>query len=536
MQRTSVLLVLLSTMLVMAWAGMPAVAANEGRSMPSGHMLPSLHSSAMSAIVAGRAPASNPGHTDWAGDVLIDTGYVADFAVDWNLADGTMWLAEAPMLDSLVKIYRSTDHGATWNYVFWFSTNPLSTVPRVGLVFGEGESSYVNVFFWSPAENGNVGIFRLKPDLSHWDAYWVAAGPDSITDFAVCRDYRNSYSLYCWAVVGDMGNTAPFLWSRDYGKSWIGNSWFNVLDPFLAPSAGPRINFACVNYARTFVTAGFNFNYGDSASWTYQIVNGDTFHVYRPRIAAANTEPDSIATRWVMYTKDFYNTGDLDAMYAVRSHAWADTWQIENSFRTSGAYSEGVGDIQHYKSIGNPYVNVSYDQFSRAAGDTSDVYWTWTNAMNPYGWATPIRVNDSATLVSYPLYASKLVYSPGVPATGGGVVYTRAGFFYIPHGLYFDAPWLANAEHEAASRPAAGQLRIVPTLTRGAVSIAPPSGTRLIRIFDASGRVVRSFPSPLSEFRWDGRNAAGERVSNGIYLIRAEGETGASTGRVIVTR
>jgi hypothetical protein len=160
----------------------------------------------------------------WSGDVLIDTGYIADFAVDWSLADGTMWLAAAPLLESIVNVYRSTDHGMSWQRVFWFTTSPLSIVKRVGLVFGEGESSFVNIFFWHPGDNGNIGLFRLKPDLSSWDAYWVAGGPDSITDFAVCRDYRNNYSLYCWAVVGNRGQTAPFLWSRDYGKTWAGHA------------------------------------------------------------------------------------------------------------------------------------------------------------------------------------------------------------------------------------------------------------------------------------------------------------------------
>jgi len=534
MKRTLVMVVLLSMTVAMAWAGMPMVAANNGRSMPSGQMLPPLHQSAMNAIVGGRSPVSNRSPQDWGGDVLIDTGYMGDFAVDYSMADGTMWLAEAPYLDSIVYVFRSTDHGATWDNVFWFTTNPLSTVPRLGLVLGEGDSSYVNVFFLNPAsENGNVGVVRIKPDLSFWDAYWVLTGPDSITDFAVCRDYRSNYSMYCWAVVGAAGGSAPFLWSRDFGKTWVGTSWFNVIEPFLSPSAGPRVNFTCMNSGREYVTAGYNFNYGDSTSWSYGIVNGDTFKCYKPRIAAANTLPDSIATRWVMYTKNFQNTGDYDAMYAFSSDATGDTWMKENTYRNSSLYQEGFGDIQHYKAIGNAYVNLSYNEHVSSGGDTSNSYWTWTDAANPYSWVTPTQVNDSGTLTAWMTLASRLVYSPGAPGSGSGVVYARAGLFYIPYGLYFDAPWLTLGIADQRGR-AASRLVIAPSVTRGPVELRLPEGTTRVTVFDASGRSVQTFAAPGGGLRWDLRNTAGARVAPGVYVLRAETGHGTASGKVIV--
>jgi hypothetical protein len=534
MKRTTVLVVLVSMTLAIAWAGTPMVGANNARSMPSGQMLPPLHKSAMDAIVGGLSPASNRSPQDWGGDVLIDTGYMADFAVDYSLADGTMWLAEAPLLESIVFVYRSVDHGATWNNVFWFTTNPLSTVKRLGLVLGEGDSSYVNVFFLNPAsENGNVGVVRIKPDLTFWDAYWVLTGPDSITDFAVCRDYRSNYSLYCWAVVGSTGQQAPWIWSRDFGKTWVGTSWFNVIEPFLAPSAGPRVNFTCMNAQRTYVTAGYNFNYGDSTSWHYGIVNGDTFKCYKPKIAAANTLPDSIATRWVMYTKSYQNSGDYDAMYAASSDAWGDTWQRENVFSWSSAYNEGIGDLQHYKAIGNTYVNLSFNELVRSGGDTSNAYWTYANAPSPYGWASLTPVNDSGTMVAWPTLASRLVYSPGAPGSGSGVVYARAGAFYIPHGLYFDAPWLALGVADRSGKTAS-RLAIAPSVARGPVELRLPAGTLRVLVFDATGRSVQTFAAPSGTLRWDLRNTAGARVAPGVYFVRAETGQGAASGKVIV--
>jgi len=529
MARKPVLVVLLRTMLAAAGAQTLAVPEPNDRSMPAGNLLPPVCRPATNAVVAGRVPPRPTVPVDWAGDVVIDTAYVNDFAVDWSLADGTMWLAEAPQYDSFVRIFRSEDHGLTWENVYDFYTNPAGAVRRLDLVLGEGDSSYVYVFFWHPAENGNVGVIRLKPDLSYWDSYGVSTGPDSITDFAVCRDYRSNYSLYCWAVVGTRGQTAPFLWSRDYGRTWTGTSWFNVLEPCLAPSAGPRVNLACVNADRTYVTAGFNYNYGDSTSWSYGIVNPDTSgHCYRPIIAAANTVPDSEATRWVFYTQDYYNIGDLDAMYSVRSHAWADTWQRGSVFRNTSAYDEGVGDAQHYKLLGNVYVNVSFSSLLRASGDPSDVDWTYAHADNPYVWATPAQVNDSGTLAAPPLVPSRLVYSPGAPASGSGVVYARAGASSLPEGLYFDAPWITNAVAEQRGQGRSGAAQAA-TVVRGVLKTEDRRQNTGYRaeLLDASGRKVMDLQP--------GANDVG-RLSPGVYFVRDAQAQAQAVRRLIILR
>jgi hypothetical protein len=514
MVRISLVVILLGALSATALALAPVVRGENGRSVPSGSLIPSVCQPATGAVVAGRVQPQPASSVDWAGDIVIDTAYVSDFAADWNLADGTMWLAEAPQFDSVVRIYRTQDHGLTWQYVFWFSTVPLSTVPRLGLVLGEGDSSYVYIFFLSPADNGNVGIVRLKPDLSSWDSYWVASGPDTITDFAVCRDYRSNYSLYCWAVVGATGQNAPFLWSRDYGRTWTGTSWFNVIEPCLAPSAGSRVNLACMNATRQYVTAGFNYNYGDSTSWDYAIVNPDTSRCHRPVIAAANTVPDSEATRWVSYTQDYHNTGDLDAMYSVRSHAWADTWERGHVFRNSSVYNEGVGDVQHYKAIGNTYVNLSTSRIRSATLDSSSVDWTWAHADNPYAWADPERVNDPGRTAAGPLARTKVVYSPGAPATGGGVLFTSADMSFLPKGLYFDAPWITTSVAEQRGQGRRGTPPAT-TVVRGVLRLEDSRqntgyGAELI---DASGRKVMKLQPGANDV---------SRLSPGAYFVRFE--------------
>jgi len=535
MKRTLVLALLLSAALAMAWAGMPMVGANSDRSMPTGQMVPPLHESAMNAIVVRRSTPSNPGPRLWDRDVTIDTAYVGDFAVDYSLADGTMWLVEAPLLESIVNVYRSTDHGGTWHNVFGFDLYPKSPSPRVGLVLGEGDSSYVYIFWRIPlAGNGRVGLVRLKPDLSSYDAYYVTSAADSTTDFAVCRDYRSNYNLYCWTVIGANGVTAPFLVSSDFGQTWSGTTWSNAIEPFISPSAGPRVNLACLNAGRTHVTAGFNYNYGDPHSWDYGIVNGDTYQCYKPRIAADNTEPDSLATRWAMYTKSFDNSGNYDARYAVRSAAWNDTWRMENGLSSRPELDEGVGDLQHDKAIGTQRVDVSLNQLVRSGGDTSNSYWLWSSATNPFAWNGQRLVNDSGAMVAWIDLASRLVYSPGAPVGGAGEVYARAGAYYLDHGLYFNAPWPMGIAEQQSARPALFGLRA--TQTGNGVRLAfdnPAAGKVSLRVFDAAGRRARSEELTLSAGQhtldFDGTSA-------GIYFAQLQAAGRTATAKFVLAR
>jgi flagellar hook assembly protein FlgD len=44
----------------------------------------------------------------------------------------------------------------------------------------------------------------------------------------------------------------------------------------------------------------------------------------------------------------------------------------------------------------------------------------------------------------------------------------------------------------------------------------------------------QSLPAGANEVRWDGRNAAGERVASGVYLFRMTSALGARTARLVL--
>jgi flagellar hook assembly protein FlgD len=61
-----------------------------------------------------------------------------------------------------------------------------------------------------------------------------------------------------------------------------------------------------------------------------------------------------------------------------------------------------------------------------------------------------------------------------------------------------------------------------------------PHGTAgTLSIFEPCGRLVRSLSGGESAFVWDGRDEAGRRVAEGVYLYRLVAGTDVIAGRVV---
>ena len=62
-----------------------------------------------------------------------------------------------------------------------------------------------------------------------------------------------------------------------------------------------------------------------------------------------------------------------------------------------------------------------------------------------------------------------------------------------------------------------------------------------LAIFDVHGRMVRvlvddEVSAGTHDATWDGRDASGERLANGVYLIRLEGDGRAQLRRTVLMR
>ena len=65
----------------------------------------------------------------------------------------------------------------------------------------------------------------------------------------------------------------------------------------------------------------------------------------------------------------------------------------------------------------------------------------------------------------------------------------------------------------------------------GAISVNAPSNNVTVNIFDASGNLVQTLPlgvvnSGIQDFEWDGIDASGNRVDDGLYFFSAVGNQG----------
>lgn len=67
------------------------------------------------------------------------------------------------------------------------------------------------------------------------------------------------------------------------------------------------------------------------------------------------------------------------------------------------------------------------------------------------------------------------------------------------------------------------------------------SGRASLRVFNIAGQLVKELyqgqlPVGRHEFEWDARDGSGNRISNGLYLVRAESGGTAVTGKIMVVR
>jgi hypothetical protein len=69
----------------------------------------------------------------------------------------------------------------------------------------------------------------------------------------------------------------------------------------------------------------------------------------------------------------------------------------------------------------------------------------------------------------------------------------------------------------------------------------PQEGRAVVRVYDVSGRLVRTLDDSLREpgpheVRWNGRNGDGDAVASGVYFVRLEAAGHSKTRKVVLLR
>lgn len=479
---------------------------------------------------------------DWGRDALIDTSRLYDFDGDYDENNGWLWVVLAPRYDSVFRIYRSTDRGVHWTLCYEFYHTSRSLYSKVGIVLGRGDSNYVYVFIRHTGLNntGDIGGIKIKFDLSGWSDFWVTWDNDTVNDFSVCKDFRSNYGLYCIASNENRGgaNTKVYR-STNYGRTWDSQTGWNIYDPHIVFGTGSNLFLTFVRPTRDTLCFQRNTNYGDPTNWRdLTNLHTSSSRKYCPKVSPAFTVPDSWATTWVLYEMDFLNTGDIDIWYAVRSHAWGDTWRRINILSASSLLDERVPDVKYYKSTGNIWINATYVIYDSSYNETSYVYSRWSDANSPFNWHETTKVNDSGTQVGTwfgpKTCGPKIIYSPGAPAPGGGILYARMYSYYLPKGLYFDAPWFPSAIEREKEYKA--KILKIKTISQKEVVFQFTKEVSDIAIYDLEGRLVKSFINKDKQIIWNGKDKSGKEMPTGVYLVKFKTDKKEFTQKFIFLR
>ena len=469
----------------------------------------------------------------WGNDVQIDSSNIWAFGAAGD-TNGTMWCAVALRPESTIHVFRSTDHGINWSYVYWMTHG--SDFRKVEVVVGSGDSNYVYVFYIRRTAGGDLWCFRIKTDLSGHNFYPVAVGPDTIDDFSVSIDYVDWYYLYCiYANEHRTGLTSHITRSLDMGATWeTPVDWWNAWDPCVSYTTGSTIHCAW-RYALTGGEIHYSFNrhYGMSGYWSpYRVVNDTSAdQCLDPVVVQADSSPESQAAVWVFYTAGQRDSAMRDLHYSASANgggSWTPGPPLGELFR-----DEQQACLAADPAGPNDYVSLCYSSGNLHRGDTVSAWWTCTNSGDLDGWLNPVKVSR------FPLaaLAPKLVYAPHAPMRLPGVFYSQqaeAG----PWGVRFAAPWLAGdssvddpTEPVTWPNPSTGPVRLSATVTK--------PGRYSLAVYDAAGRLVASLfdrwlePGPQF-WTWDRKSQAGKTIPAGTYFVRLKGPGARSTRRLVL--
>ncbi|MBM3313017.1 T9SS type A sorting domain-containing protein [candidate division WOR-3 bacterium] len=212
----------------------------------------------------------------------------------------------------------------------------------------------------------------------------------------------------------------------------------------------------------------------------------------------------------------------------------------------------GAGNVYYYHDADNHRFVIEYDSVRYYSGsnrdkfeliiyDTTVATYTGDNAIlvqymtaNGYSSSTAGLEDPSETIAIQCLY-NGAYHKASLPIEPGrAVLYTT------------DPPFPAGVadEHGPAGVPNELALSICPNPLRTGASVSwalPAPGRVSVKLYDASGRVVRSLATNNMEagrhsVTWDGRAENGKRVAEGIYFCQLATERGTQQQKLVVTR
>jgi hypothetical protein len=475
-------------------------------------------------VAQGAVPASD---YRWdSPDVLIEDslGPMVSFAADYNYTTGDIYVG--CMIDSGYyfeddagwMIFRSQDHGSTWETIFAQPFPATWDVRDIDIVATRNDTLYVlSTAYNNAISSDHIELDKFYESVSGWTLTTLFSKNTSTAEYlspVLVRDDFEPFHLYSAYILNIEGDVDSLILekSTDKGKNW------SILERRYAPTG-----YYCdcdltisdstlyLTYSSTAddlksVRTRVRGNRGTSAPPATTIIQttSDTINadIEYPRIGSTTTLPDSTQLVYALFSQRNATTENWDLLYKY-SLDGGDNWSSDIDTIRQGSYGPVLSDIRGYEVAPNPYMDITYCVTSRVdILFTYNNYFRWSSEGDPTNW-------HDITDVSGGLFSSvpEIVYSPGGSAPGAGVVYND-----FMGNLYFDAPWYSGIaenlkEHEE-------KIRSEVVLPGSVVKLGSAGAT----VYDITGREI----TKLTGDSWDLKDTQGKKVNCGIYLIANE--------------
>ena len=465
-------------------------------------------------------------YQDWGTDIEVvgDTLATEPFLLrDKNNGDLYVvykWMGSST-IKSCVTMGKSTDDGATWNYVHDYWVDDTTEIYNLDATIDvEGDSSFI--FVICNAQDDDIWLLRYNITGDYSD--WVEITTGHVYDPAMDQlELSGSSYLYMTYLV--YNNTLRFRASTNYGKTW--SSSYDVATGATYANPDIRVNVANNIWAYIIWDNGPAVR---SKANDYQGFNGwaglaEKTHNFRgssddmfPKITAAY----GCDTVWVVANENLNNSGDWNLVwdYSLNGSEWrCDTMLPDIDLAADPTRDEYCFDLLY---------NYSFPSRARTAyltqASTSDIrvdyqYFTGT-------WSLTSGINDYLPKPTAP--------SVNTVISAGGGVLVYAGHSSVWYDYYSNTD--VNEEEKTVVQ---NNLSLKTTsLSRNVIRVEftlPMNGNISLKAYDRAGRLIGTlingnYEAGNHSCTWD----AG--LTTGQYFLRLATGNGIATKSVIILK
>jgi hypothetical protein len=501
---------------------------------------------------------------NWGNDATIALGTLSDgISTDYDPSNNIYAVRCSTYLgtsNAYVKVYKSTNEGASWSYLCGFlsSGGSYSYSYPVILTGTSGDPDKLYIFFRRSSSNGTIGMARYTQSGTNEGFFNVKFDSDTIPYFSACANFGLGSRLMVAYQRNPSGSTTPDVYtivSTDYGETWGGQVYITA-DGTHPDIAYGREGYVFLVYEKTGgsddeIAFGRSTNYCTSGWEYFQNLTSDSWDDNYPKVAALHTTPQATPYVWVAYNHDLNNSGNIDLRFAYSSDG-GNAWSKNHYLAYASDYDEMACDLWVGRNSAFTYVNICY-LASRAVSYYQrwyDIYFGIANTGAPSIWQYLEIINDQWGAWDYDgrkvcqgTYGSISGYVSGVDFAGQTLDdnYT---------GLYFDSRGWTDVEDkttEEEGRPGEFSLSDnYPNPFNPETKIRYTVGNKQtqplsLKVYNVLGQLVKTLVNETKEpgtyeVIWDGKDESGDQVASGVYFYKLGTQDFSQTKKMVLIR